>query len=190
LKKFRIAVLKKIILLLLLITSLLNAESKIYFGVGYAYNSELITYDDKEWSVDNNAAQIKVGYGDRAAYAVELSLDYVDNNSRIFDGNDGKKYGFNVELLKAWDFGIYVNPYLKAGFGGGYLDTPADLHNGSLTYGSYNLGGGVFIPLGEQWDLEIAYEYKYTSYQKLDLNSTISPSSHLNIGYVGINFRF
>jgi len=182
--------LKKIILLLALITSLLNAESTIYFGTGYAYNSELITYGENEWTVDNNAAQIKVGYGDRKAYAVELSLDYVDNSSRIFDSNDGKKYGFNVELLKAWDIGIFANPYLKVGFGGGYLDTPADLHNGSLTYGSFNLGAGFFIPLGKHWDLEVAYEYKNTSYQKLDLNSSDSPSSHLNIGYVGINFRF
>ncbi|MEN4052634.1 MULTISPECIES: outer membrane beta-barrel protein [Sulfurimonas] len=181
---------KKIILLLLLITSLLNAESKIYFGAGYAYNSETITYGEDDWTIDNNAAQIKVGYGDRKAYAVELSFDYVDNNSRIFDSNDGKKYGFNVELLKAWDFGIYVNPYLKAGFGGGYLETPADLHNGSLTYGSFNLGAGFFIPISEHFDLELAYEYKNISYQKLDLNSTLTPSSHLNIGYVGINFRF
>ena len=189
-KKFRTSILKKIILLGLLITALLHAESKIYLGTGYAYNNERITYGTQHTAVNNNAALLKIGYGDRKAYAVEFSLDYVDNNSRIFASNDGKKYGFNVELLKAWDFGIHVNPYLKAGFGAGYLETPADLHNGSLTYGTFNLGAGFFIPLGEYLDLELAYEYKNVSYQKLDLNATITPSSHLNTGYIGLNFRF
>ncbi len=201
---------KKIILLLLFIASLLDAESKVYFGTGYAYSSETITYDEDEWVINNSVARIKIGYGSKKAYAVELSFDYTDNSSRIFDLNDGKKYGFNIELLKAWDFGItedrlaelkdellktgdlgiYVNPYVKAGFGGGYLETSTDIHNNSLGYGSFNLGAGLFIPINKNFDLEVAYEYRYTSYQKLDLSSTLIPSSHLNIGYVGINFRF
>jgi len=182
--------LKKITLLLLLLSSLLFAKSKIYLGTGYAYNSETVSYNGSNKTISNNAARIKIGYGDRKAYAVEFSLDYVDNNKKIFDSNDGKKYGFNVELLKAFDFGIYVNPFFKAGFGAGYLDTPADLNNGSLTYGTFNLGTGVFIPMGEHFDIELAYEYKNVSYQKLDSNSTTSPSSNLHIGYIGVNFRF
>ena len=181
---------KKIALLLFALSSLLFAESKIYLGTGYAYNSETVSYNGKERSINNNAARVKIGYGDRTAYAVELSLDYVDNNKKIFDANDGKKYGFNVELLKAFDFDIYVNPFLKAGFGAGYLKTPADLHNGSLTYGTFNLGGGMFIPINEHFDIEVAYEYKNVSYQKLDNNLTSSPSSNLHIGYIGVNFRF
>ncbi len=201
---------KKIILLLLFIASLLSAESKVYLGTGYAYSSETITYNEDERVINNNIARIKIGYGNRKAYAVELSFDYTDNNSRIFDPNDGKKYGFNIELLKAWDFGIaedrlaelkdellkagdlgiYINPYVKAGFGGGYLETPVGIHNNSLSYGSFNLGAGLFIPINKHFDLELAYEYRYISYQKFDLSSALTPSSHLNIGYVGINFRF
>jgi opacity protein-like surface antigen len=179
--------LKKITLLLLLISSLLFAESKIYLGIGYAYDYETISYQNNDKSINNNAARIKVGYGDRKAYAVEFSFDYVDNHSNIFDANDGKKYGFNVELLKAWDFGIYINPYLKAGFGAGYLETPADTYNGSLTYGSFNLGTGFFIPINEHFDIEIAYEYKDISYQKLN---SIKPTSTLHSGYIGVNFRY
>ena len=173
-----------------MMSSLLVAQSKIYFGTGYAYNSETISYSGTNRTITNNAARVKVGYGDRAAYAVEFSLDYVDNNKEIFAPNDGKKYGFNVELLKAFDFGIYVNPFFKAGFGAGYLDTTADQHNGSLTYGTFNLGTGIFIPMGEHFDIEMAYEYKGVSYQKLDSNLSNSPSSSLHIGYIGVNFRF
>jgi len=182
--------LKKITLLLLLFSSLLFAEAKIYLGAGYAYNSETISYVTTEETISNNALRLKVGYGDREAYAIELSFDYVDNKSTIFDSGDGKKYGFNVELLKAWNFDIFINPFIKAGFGAGYLETPADLNNGSLTYGTWNLGTGCFIPINQHIDLEVAYEYKYVSYQKLDNDLTINPTSSLNIGYIGVNFRF
>ena len=181
---------KKLLPLLLLFSSLLFAEAKIYLGAGYAYNSETVKYNSSEDTISNNALRLKIGYGDRKAYAVELSLDYVDNKSSIFDSGDGKKYGFNVELLKAWDFDIYVNPFVKAGFGAGYLETPADLNNGSLTYGSWNLGTGIFIPINEHFDIELAYEYKYVSYQKLDNDLASNPTSSLNIGYIGVNFRF
>jgi len=182
--------LKKIILLPFIITSLLNAEAGVYFGTGYAYNSETVSYNNDEATINNNAARLKVGYGDRDAYAVELSLDYVDNKSSIFASGDGKKYGFNVELLKAWNFDIFANPFLKAGFGAGYLETPADINNASLTYGSWNLGAGFFIPLNENFDIEVAYEYKYVSYQKLDNNQSTNPTASLNIAYIGINYRF
>jgi len=186
--------LKKILLLLVLFSSVLFAEANLYIGAGYAYNSETVSYDGADKTIDNNAARLKVGYGERDGYAVEFSFDYVDNKSNIFanptGSNDGKKYGFNIELLKAWDFDIFVNPFLKAGFGAGYLETPADQYNGSLTYGSFNLGGGIFIPLSESIDVEIAYEYKYLSYQKIDTDLAINPTANLNIGYIGMNFRF
>jgi len=182
--------LKKTILLLLIISSLLYAEATVYFGTGYAYTSEAIQYENFNQTINNNAARLKIGYGDRDAYAIEFSLDYIDNKSSIFDEGDGKKYGFNIELLKAWNFNIFANPFLKAGFGSGYLETPADIHNASLTYGSWNLGAGFFIPINKNFDIEVAYEYKYISYQKLDNNLTINPTSSLNVGYIGINYRF
>jgi len=181
--------LKKIILLLLALSSLLLAESKIYLGAGYLYDNENISYASTSKTINENAARIKIGYGDRKAYAVEFSFDYVDNTSEIFAANDGKKYGFNVDLLKAYDFGIYVNPFLKAGIGAGYLETDADTTNQSLTYGSFNLGTGVFIPLGEHFDIEIAYEYKNLSYQKIDSNSE-RPTSTLQSAYIGFNIRY
>ena len=181
---------KKLGLLFLILSSLLYAEATIYFGAGYEYNNEIVSYDSMEETVNNNALKIKAGYGDRDAYAIEFAVNYVDNRSSIFDTNDGKKYGFDITLLKAWNLGFVFNPYLKAGFGAGYLETPADLHNGSLTYGSFNLGAGCFIPVDKHTDIELAYEYKNVSYQKLDLNSTLTPSSHLNTLYIGVNFRF
>ena len=176
--------------LILFISSLLIAKSQIYFGTGYTYNSETLSYDNSDKSLNNNGARIKLGYGDKKAYAIEFSIDYLDITKQYLSDSDKYKLGFNVELLKAFDFGIYVNPFLKAGFGAGYMDTTADTYNNSLTYGSYNLGSGLFIPINEHFDIEVAYEYKNISYQKVDANLSYSPNGNLHTGYIGLNFRY
>ena len=190
LEKFEDIHLKKLLLLLPLLSSLLFAEAKIYFGTGYTYNYESLSYLGDEMSFSSNGVRLKVGYGDIKAYSIELSLDYVDNKKAVLSQNDAEKIGFNLELLKAFDWDIYVYPFLKAGFGAGYFKTDADIVNQSLTYGTWNLGAGVFIPYSEHIDFEVAYEYKSLSYQKTDPALNTSPSSDLNIAYIGVNFRF
>ena len=181
---------KKLLLLLPLLSTLLLAKAQIYVGTGYSYNSETLSYAGDEKSFQNNGVRLKIGYGDIKAYAIELSLDYIDNQEAIFAANDAEKIGFNLELLKAFDLNTFANPFFKAGFGAGYLKTDADVVNQSLSYGTWNLGMGLFIPYNEHVDFEIAYEYKYLSYQKTDPVLDETPSSHLNIAYFGINYRF
>ena len=196
LEKFEDIHLKKLLLLLPLLSSVLLAEAKIYVGTGYTYNSESVsymkagTYEHVNKSFQSNGARLKIGYGDIKAYAIELSVDYIDNKKAVFDKNDAEKVGFNLELLKSFDFDIFVYPFVKAGFGGGYFKTNADIVNKSLTYGTWNLGTGIFIPYSEHIDFEIAYEYKSLSYQKTDPTLNTSPSSDVNIAYIGINFRY
>jgi len=182
--------LKKLLLLFPLLSSLLLAQAQIYFGTGYTYNSETLSYIGSEKSFQNNGVRIKVGYGDIKAYSIELSLDYIDNKEAILAQGDAEKIGFNLELLKAFDWDIYVYPFFKAGFGAGYLKTNADVVNQSLSYGTWNVGTGIFIPYTKHIDFEVAYEYKSLSYQKTDPTLDTSPSSDLNILYMGINLRF
>ena len=114
----------------------------------------------------------------------------INIENELKSANSSTSNLFNVELLKAFDFGIYVNPFLKAGFGAGYLETNADVTNKSLTYGSFNLGAGIFIPIGESFDIELAYENKNVSYQKPDSTYNDNPTSNLHVGYVGFNIRY
>jgi len=182
--------LKKIILFSLLITSL-YADAKIYMGAGYGLHNETITlYDESENSISANMATIKVGYGIRESYAIEFSVDYIDNSEKLFLSSDGTKYGLNIELIKAFDFGIYVNPFVKVGFGMGYMETTIKANENSLSFGTYNLGLGTFIPINEHLDIELAYTYKYISYQKSVTTETDSETSMANVGYVGVNVRF
>lgn len=179
---------KKILLLSLLITSLFS-EAKVYMGVGGGFINE--TFSNKE-DTDSTApmARVKIGYGDINAYAVEFSFDYLKNDKKVFSttGNDSDKYAINIELVKAFDFNIIVNPFFKAGFGAGFLDISSQ-NKSSLNYGSLNLGAGFFIKINEHLDIEIAYDYKHVSYEKISDNSE-TIDSNMNGAYIGINTRF
>ena len=180
---------KKIILFSLLLTSLYS-DAKIYMGVGGGIYNETLD-DTASTSISANMARVKVGYGIREAYAIEFSVDYVDNSEVLFAPNDGARYGLNVELIKAFDFDIYINPFVKAGFGMGYMETTIKDGEDSLSFGTYNLGLGTFIPVGEHFDIEVAYDYKYTSYQKVEqLSDSNIRKSMSHTGYVGVNVRF
>ncbi len=179
---------KKILLLSLLITSIF-AEAKVYFGVGAGYMNESFT-DKESTNISAEMGRFKIGYGDIKAYAVEFSFDYLKNDKNVFSttGNDSDKYAINIELVKAFDFDIFINPFFKAGFGAGYLDI-SHTDKSSLNYGSFNLGAGFFIPINEHFDIEIAYDYRHVSYEKVS-DSANTIDSNMNGAYIGINTRF
>jgi len=183
-----------IIFLLLLSFTTLFASTNVYIGIGLSRVKETLdpylAYIPEQKSIDNSELAMKIGYGHRDGYAAELSLNYLQNHSKVYANGDAQKLGFNVSLLKAYDFGIYVNPFLKAGFGAGTLKSDVDTNNQSLTYGNFHLGGGFFIPLSSQMDIELAYQYRFISYEKIDLNNAANPKSHLNAIYAGFNIRF
>lgn len=156
---------------------------------GGIYNETLD--DTLSTSISANMARVKVGYGVREAYAIEFSVDYIDNSEVLFAADDGARYGLNVELIKAFDWGIYINPFVKVGFGMGYMETTVKAGEDSLSYGTYNLGLGTFIPVNEHLDFELTYDYKYTSYQKLQqLSDADIQKSMSHTGYIGVNVRF
>lgn len=200
---------KKLILFLLTLSSLYAADAKIYMGLAYGLYGENMSrqgYNDnnnstpdlstKEISNISNSAIFKLGYGVREAYSIEFSLEYIANNSEIFEGGDAAKYGLNVDFIKAFDFDIYVLPYAKVGIGAGVLDTNVT-ESGKLSFGSFNAGLGMYIPISEHFDFDIGYQYRYVSYEKYrdqpsDNNAPQIPieKSHTNMLYFGINTRF
>jgi opacity protein-like surface antigen len=180
--------LKKIILFLALISSI-YADAKLYTGVNVGYFNENF---GSSLDAKNSTTQttFKVGYGEQKAYAIELSIDWVKNDSKIFSNKDGDKYGVNIELVKAFDLYKYINPFFKAGFGGGRLTIDRKLQH-RVNFGSFNLGAGIFIPLNDTFDIEIGYSYKYLTYEKIDQAiSSVSYESHVNVLYSGLNIRF
>ena len=173
-----------------LFISSLYADAKIYVGAGTGLFNE--KFSSIEATNDSNLASIKIGYGRRDSYAVEFSVDYIGKDSNIYSSNDGDKIGYNIDLIKAFDLGIYINPYLKAGFGAGYFNVTSDRID-DINYGSFNLGFGTYIPINESFDFEVGYSYRNTSYERSDTRSSSDSKSylsHVNIIYTGVNFRF
>lgn len=179
-------ILKKAILFILL-TSSLFAEAKLYMGTGYTLYNE--HFNTPEADITDSAAKLKFGYGIREAYSVEFSVDYINHASTDNVALGKAKYGFNIALIKAFDFDTFLNPYVKAGFGTGIMDN-SDNNNSSLSYGSFDLGTGVYIPINENFDVEIGYEYRNLSYEKQNKNSATKYASNVNTLYLGVNVRF
>ena len=183
---------KQLLLILLFIPSL-YADAKVYIGLGGGGFSE--SFHQIDASSSSEMASVKVGYGDRKAYAVEFSIDYYKNSSKIFSSSndtttDGNKIGFNINLMKSFDFNIYVLPYIKVGFGTGYLDIQRELQD-RLTYGSFQGSLGVFLPLNDHFDFEVAYEVRENTYEAIDtIDTKTAYKSTTHLAYVGVNYRF
>ncbi len=178
---------KSLFLSVLLFTSLYS-DAKTYVGLNFgAFNEK---FSNLEAQNSAPIVTLKVGYGDIKAYAIEFSVDRVKNSSNIFSKNDGNKYALNIELIKAFDFDIFTNPFFKIGFGTGRLNIARKVQD-NLYSGSFNLGFGSFIPITSNIDLEIGYNYRYITYEKVDnISNKISYKSNVNIIYSGLNMRF
>lgn len=183
----------KKIKLFLLLTATLLADATPYIGTHFGAYSE--SFSEVEATSSSSLANIKVGYGDRAAYSIEFSLDYLNSDAKIFSSDttaakDGSKIGFNVSLIKAFDFDIYALPFVKVGFGSGVQKVSRKLEN-ALANGSFQLALGSYIPLGEHFDMEIGYEVRHISYEAIDTVVTkTSYNSVMNTMYLGINYRY
>ncbi len=176
----------KTLLLSLLLLSSLYAEAKVYLGASYGYLNETFA-SGLDYTGSSTTMKAKIGYGDIGSYGVEFSVGYVENELNVYSSNDTQKYEFNIDLIKAFDFGIFFNPFFKGGFGTGFLQTQ-DV--GKVTYGSFNLGLGVFVPITDYIELELGYDYKNLSYERPSGPESQSNESHVNGAYAGFNVRF
>jgi len=180
--------LNKIILFLLLVSSVF-ADAKLYLGVNTGLFDESFNGNTSAYT-SSGIATFKIGYAQRETYGIEFSLDYTKSNSNIFSNNDGDRYGLNVNLLKAFDYNIYVLPYFKGGMGAGFFNVDRTMDD-KIYYGSFNIGTGIFIPLNDNFDFELGYEYRYTSFESINLISEkLSYTSNIGRAYFGFNVRY
>jgi hypothetical protein len=180
--------LKSFILIFILLSSSLYADAKIYLGLSYANVNEKFT--DVEAESSSDALRIKLGYGEIDAYAIELSVDSMKNESNVFSNNDGDKYALNIELVKSFDLDTFIYPYFKAGFGAGYVDIERELQS-RLNYGSFNFEVGTFLQINEHLDFELGYNYKTISYESINmLSEELKYESKSTTLYFGFNTRF
>jgi opacity protein-like surface antigen len=183
--------LKKLVLWLITLATLCayQYDAKFYVGMGGGIQNESFT-GDTDASNAPYFGSVKIGYGDTKAYGIEFLLNYIANDSNIFSPNDGNRYGMDVALVKAWPLSSYAYPNIRAGFGAGEMKIERNFED-TAAYSSFNIGGGVFIPIDASFYAEINYEYRFTSYKSMDLISEkVKLQSHINQLYFGINYKF
>lgn len=179
----------------MLLTGALHAEPTVHLGIGGIAGMETFTVSNPGQSEKHTdaalaAVQLKAGYGNIKAYAVEFNLGYGRYDKNVFSANDGDYLYFDLAFIKAFDFDIGAYPFFKLGFGMGELSMERTLTN-SLSSGSFLGGVGVYLPLGAGFDLEFSTIYRAKSWGDLDMiGAYVESSSHLLEPYLGINFRY
>ena len=164
-------------------------DAKFYMGVGGGKQYEKFT-DSKRSESSSGFGALKFGYGDRRAYAVECKFYYIDNHSNIFSPDDKERYAMDIMFVKAYNLAKHFYPLMRAGFGAGEMHVQRKLEK-KIAFSSYNLALGALFPFGEHFDLEADYEYRFTSYQAVDLVATKEKlRSHSGQVYFGVNYRF
>lgn len=185
----------KLLWMILLLPVILLAEAQPYLGVGGSSTAEMFTVenpgtDGRDESALFQAAQIKIGYGDPRAYAIEVALGYGRYDKNVFSEADTDYYYFDIALVKAFDIGWGFYPFLKIGMGTGELEVTRSTQS-SLSSGSFFGGGGVYVPLGLGIELEASALYRGKHWEDADMIDAQTQSSSIAVEpYIGFNFRF
>lgn len=96
----------------------------------------------------------------------------------------------DITLYKGWDAGYDLYPYLDIGIGMGNMNVDRVLED-SLTFSSFNFGGGVRYVINETYDFDIGLNYKLRTWQTISLVAEqVEVTSHLVNPYIGINYHF
>lgn len=181
-----------IVILLFLIGSL-YADAKAFIGLKTAYTNETysVKYRGENYITDISALAygLKFGYGDIRSYALELSFLAQKFDKNVFSDNDSVNYLIDFDLIKSFDFGYDLLPFIKAGFGSGEMYINRNLET-YVNNGYFKIGGGVYYTFYELVDIELGVVYFDTSWSSLDLGSELKSTSFGYRPYGAINVRF
>ena len=181
---------KKLIIAVLFLSTALLAEAGPFVGMGGGVLNETFSSPTLEKETQAGFVKAKIGYGNPAGYGVEVCMSYFEYDQNVFSDNDGTNLYFDVNIIKAYDFDIGFYPYLKAGIGAGYLSVGRSTDS-ALGNGSFQGGGGLYIPLGKGVDIEIELLYRHKNWEQVDLISEqVDVSSSVLEPYMGLNYRF
>jgi len=180
----------RILLVLLSLYISLLAEHKGYVGFSIEDSSEYFAIGTEERIASAPQFKIKAGYGDIDGYAVEASFSYMDYAQNIFSTNDGSALMLDITVYKGWDVGYNLYPYLGLGIGMGDMKVERQLEE-SLTFSSFNFGGGLRYVISRTYDFDVGLNYKLRTWQTISLvTDKINATSHLVNPYIGINYHF
>jgi opacity protein-like surface antigen len=187
---------KKILIISMLYSTMVLADSKVYLGLFGGVANEQFS-KPKTGNIFSSAAKINLGYGDYKSYSAEIYFLYNQDNKNYFSDTSSKggtRYSAGLNLIKAFDFGVNFYPFVKVGFGGGYLSADITIQNGNrnnLKFSSLDAGFGFNYLLVKSVVLQVCATYKHTNYQQIDPQaSSGSITSNGLTTLAGLMYRF
>ena len=171
----------------------LFADAAGYIGLSIEDSTEFFVLNGENHDASTPQYKIKAGYGDIANFSVEASFSYMDYATNIFSDpnkDDGYALMLDITLYKGWSPGYNFYPYLDVGIGMGEMEVSRQLED-SLSFSSFNFGGGVRYVINYTYDFDIGLNYKLRTWETISLVSdSVNVTSHLVNPYIGINFHF
>jgi len=185
----------------LILAGLLIASSSVmadtYIGLDYAMNSN--TTDDSgsvSLSVDNKYKDIsiKIGGGKDGGWKGQTRLSRITYDKSIFDSSNKTLTELGFDVIKEFKFDSIKNfyPYLKAGFGYGYMKVDG-YNQSAIAEVSYKLGLGISYKAVEHLYIVGGLDYVGRKWQEIESNYGSYSRSITDSGmqpYIGMNYAF
>jgi OmpA-OmpF porin, OOP family len=147
---------------------------------------------------DGYGGSVVFGYALEGGLRPEMAITYSQNDfdEFAFDGADsssvdGKVKALNV-MANGW-FDIDLNrvwPYFGAGVGFQQTKYSGDLGSDDDATVTYQVGGGVGIPLTDYTTLSIDYRYRVADDPKLDFGDDFSTKTEYSAHNIGASLRY
>ena len=191
--------LQSVILTSLLVTTTQANSDGVYIGIEssaitFGKDSLKITNKDKSSithkEIKNTHYNIKIGYQHFKNNRVEVY--YRNNNIDTLLGELSQDiYGINYE----WAFSCltknHVTPYLLLGIGGGEVTSKKLKNLYKSEIGEGNFGLGIHYQLNENIDVQVAYNYIATGFDKFDNKTTDKTSIMGQDSFIlGLSYKF
>ena len=165
--------------------SVLADDDYLYIGFGLSAGSSTLESETSgntyESDMDHDQTEFKIGYQFSSQKRIEISITNIDLERE--DDNFKSEYsGFDVD----WHFPFEaesIQPFVGVGFGlYEYEDTGHLFFNDEDLEGvAINLMAGIFIPVTEKVEIELAYKHKTIAWQsvvvetsKVDLTTSLN----------------
>lgn len=192
---------KKIVLAVLIASGLMAADSGVYLGVEYgvAKNSTTQDFDNgsatTSYEDDNNYKDIKVkiGGGRDGGVKFQGSLSFITFDEYVFSYASKETIELGFDIIKEFEVTPSVYPYIKAGFGVGFMDVEGYSED-SIAGVSFKIGAGVSFKVVDHLYLLAGIDYVGRKWQDIEYQTTTTTTiSTTDSGikpYVGVNFLF
>jgi len=168
-----------------------------YIGIDYGKVSnedEIEVNNGNTGTLDNKYSDfsIKFGSGNDGDWKTQVRLSMITFDEALFDASNKDLTEIGVDAIKEFEAANNLYPFIKFGFGFGWMDVDGYLDD-SIKEFSFNAGVGVSYEVMEDLDVLAGVDYVGRSWQDIEIINTGLEASVSGSGmkaYAGINYSF